>query len=241
MSPVASGAPQLVRNLALSAYGLFWGSLAIGVLMLVRGLARVRAVGRSPDATFFALWILPALVFYSFVHTGDPAYVLSILPAIFVAFAASLESLGRARSWSIPLGAAVAIFQGAFFIAGPYGLSAEVLAAHDRSVRELVAVTTAMPANGSVVAAQAGYLTAAYYVRDRPVRYSGVAPEVLSRGVRSDPPPVSRTTVIVFGGGVDLDGVIPVSLSPAGSVQLFNVDADTPYPIALYDLGAQAR
>src|SRR5207237_2700337 len=109
MSPIASGAPQLVSNLSLSAYGLFWGSLAIGLVMLVRGLARLAAVGRSPNATFFALWIVPALVFYPFVHTGDPAYVLSVLPAIFVAFAAWLDALGAGRPWAIALGPAGAV------------------------------------------------------------------------------------------------------------------------------------
>src|SRR5207245_2528946 len=62
MSPLTSGAPQLVSNLALSAYGLFWGSLVIGIVMLVRALARLAEVGRSTNATFFALWIVPALV-----------------------------------------------------------------------------------------------------------------------------------------------------------------------------------
>ena len=237
MSPIASGAPQLVSNLSLSAYGLFWGSLAIGLVMLVRGLARLAAVGRSPNATFFALWIVPALVFYTFVHTGDPAYVLSVLPAIFVAFAAWLDAIGAGRPWAIALGMVVAVAQGAFFIVtGPYGLSAEALAAHDRSVHELVAVTTATPARGSVVVAQSGYLTAIYYARDRPVRYSGATPEVLDRSVRAEPPPSVRTTVIVFGGGVKLDGVIPTSLSATGSIQLFVVDAGISYPIPLYDL-----
>jgi hypothetical protein len=236
MSPVAAGAPQLVRNLALSVFGLFWGSLAIGLVMLVRGLARLPAVGRSDNATFFALWIVPMLVFYTFVHTGDPAYVLSILPAIFIAFAAWLDAMAARYPWAIALGAAVAIAQGVFFVVGPYGLSADVLAEHDRSIRELVAVTSATPARSSIVAAQSGYLTAAYYVRDRPVRFSGAAPEVLDRSARAEPPPSARTTVIVFGGGVELDGVPAASLSATGSIQLFAVDAGIRYPIALYDL-----
>ena len=42
--------------------------------------------------------------------------------------------------------------------------------------------------------------------------------------------------MIVFGGGVKLDGVIPTSLSATGSIQLFVVDAGISYPIPLYDL-----
>jgi hypothetical protein len=236
MSPVGAGAPQLVRNLALSVYGLFWGSLAIGLVMLVRGLARLPAVGRSANASFFALWIVPMLVFYTFVHTGDPAYVLSIVPAIFIAFAAWLDAVAASYPWAIALGATMAIAQGAFFVFGPYGLSSEVLAEHDRSIRELIAVTSATPARNSIVAAQSGYLTAAYYVRDRPVRFSGAAPQVLDRSARAEPPPSARTTVIVFGGGVELDGVPAAALSATGSIQLFAADAGIPYPIALYDL-----
>ena len=104
------------------------------------------------------------------------------------------------------------------------------------SPSERRAVTTATPARGSVVVAQSGYLTAIYYARDRPVRYSGATPEVLDRSVRAELPPSVRTTVIVFGGGVKLDGVIPTSLSATGSIQLFVVDAGISYPIPLYDL-----
>jgi hypothetical protein len=238
MSPVAAGAPQLVRNLALSVYGLFWGSLAIGLALLVRGLARMRSLARSRDATFFVLWTFPALVFYTLVHTGDPGYVLSVLPAIFVAFAAWLGGIVLARPIANPIAAAVVLAQAAFFLVpGPYGLSAEVLAAHDRSVRELLAAAAATPPQGSIVAAQAGYLTAAYYVRDRPVRFSGAAPEVLARDARAEGPPAVRTTVIVFDGGVLPNGAVLVTSSLSESVRLFTVDAGAPYPIPLYDLG----
>lgn len=239
-SPIASGIPQLVRNLALSVYGLFWGSLAIGLTLLVRGLAGVRSLARSRETTFFALWILPALVFYTVVHTGDPGYVLSVLPAIFVAFAVWLDTIARARPIATPVAAAVVFAQAAFFVVpGPYGLSTEVLAAHDRSVHELIAAATVTPPASSIVAGQAGYLTAAYYVRDRPVRFSGDVPEVLARGARAEGPPAVRTTVIVFGGGVPLDGAVPVNLSSSAAVQLFIVDAGVPYPIPLFDLGVR--
>ena len=238
MSPLGGGAPQLLQNLALSAYGLFWGTLAVGLLLLVRALAAPRAAMRSGDAVFFALWIVPGLVFYTFVHTGDPAYVLSIVPAIFVLFARWLDSVARARPVALPVALAVVIAQAAFFlIPGPYGLSSAVLAAHDRSIDDLVATTRATSPDASLVAAQSGYLTAAYYVRDRPVRFSGEGPEVLARDARTEPPPRGRTTVIVFGGGVRLDAIVTTKLAP--SMESFAVDAGAAYPIPLYDLGVR--
>jgi hypothetical protein len=190
------------------------------VALLVAGLARLRRLAAPPAAPFFALWIVPALLFYTAVHVGDPGYVLSVVPTIFVLFAALIDrwpAPGRAAA------AALALAPGVLFLAGGvYPFSRDVLAAHDRSVRDLLAVTQALPADASVVASGPAYTVAAYYVRDRPVRFSGDAPEVLARGARAEPPPSRGMALVIFA---------------PPSIETTAVAAGAAYPLVLYDLG----
>ena len=81
---------SLALNVVLVGDSLFWAGLLLTVGLLVlglsRGLARLRGQ-RLPDdgeAAFFAVWLLPALLFYVFVHIGEWGFVLSIVPGIYV-------------------------------------------------------------------------------------------------------------------------------------------------------------
>ena len=241
-SPLGGGAPELLRNVVLTLYGLFWATLLVGIALLVRALVAPRRFISSPAFAFFALWTLPGLAFYLLVHVGDPGYVLAIVPPLLVAGAAAIDEIVRARR--VPAAAVIvpalllAALQGTLFVfPGPFALSADALAAHDRSIHALVAAARALPNDASLVAAQAAYPIASYYLPERRVRFSGPAPEALSSHVQSERPPDRRTTVLV---SADLAGARPPSLAaerrPDGIVQL-TVDAGSPLPVPLYDLG----
>ncbi len=104
--------------------------LGVGVLLpvLVGILARrVSRPSRWDGRTWFlAAWILPPLSVYLLVHFGQPGYLLTILPALYILLACGLvEAAGRARApvrrWGAEgAGAAVVLVHGAFFTsAGP--------------------------------------------------------------------------------------------------------------------------
>ena len=90
---------------------LWWSLLALGpvllVLALARALARLRgstaARDDHPGGIFFALWILPPLLFYLLVHIGEWGYVLSLVPGLFALLAWLLRPIIAAtpRPWRV--------------------------------------------------------------------------------------------------------------------------------------------
>jgi hypothetical protein len=93
--------------------------LAVAVVRLVRRDAR--PPGRIPwdIAGFFAIWILPSLLFYATVYDGQghypPGYILVLLPGLYGAWALAMDALLRdleavpARPWAPRMWTALAI------------------------------------------------------------------------------------------------------------------------------------
>lgn len=173
------GLESLWFNFRLTLLGLFWGLLLVGALLLVLGvgplLSRTARVRRQ-DATFFALWIPPALAVYVVLHIGEFGYLLSVLPGLYVLAAALLPPLLRAlrrelpRAWR-PLAAGVALVPAAVFLFAP----AQPFSAHAIEVREgglgakLAYVRANFPPDRAVVLARSEYLQARYYLPDHVV------------------------------------------------------------------------
>jgi hypothetical protein len=76
-------------------------ALLVGVWLflpaLAWGLRRAPAALRrdSDRAVFLALWTLPALAVYAFVHLGQHGYLLTILPACYLVVGRALVEIGR--------------------------------------------------------------------------------------------------------------------------------------------------
>jgi hypothetical protein len=191
----------LVRNTLLTVYALFWGLLGFALLLVAGIVASLTTRRRlSEAATFFALWLVPAALIYVTIHIGDPGYLMSMLPGLYVACAALLAPVASKAPRAILAATAllVALNVGVFVVSGaPF--SAGAIARHDRSLAQrIVFVRGTFPAAATVILAQSEYLTARYYLPEYRVLFYGTDPEVLSRAAR-EIRITSPTTVVVFG------------------------------------------
>jgi len=231
------------RSIALNAVligdSLFWGGLVLLAALLVLGLSRALASirgQRSPDdgeAGFFALWLVPALLFYLFVHIGEWGYVLSLVPGMYVLLAWLLTRSAAKGRTVVLVVLANAGLGATLFLAGDHPVfSRASLVAHDRMTEAKTAWIREQAPPGSVVLAATEILVATYYLPDRVVRYSNAAatatydlaidgPTTLIIYEPAARPPdvrISQTVELGSGGTLDLASV------SSGTVRLRGAD-----------------
>lgn len=210
LSP-AAGADALLRNTLLTVYALWWGLVGFALLLLAAAVARVRSRRRlTENAAFFALWLVPAALVYVTIHIGDPGYLMSMLPGLYVACAALLAplALNAPRAAVAFVALLVAVNVGAF-LAADTPFSARAIARHDSSLDQRVAfIRSKFPPASTAILAQSEYLTARYYLGEYRVLFFGDHPEVLSQAVR-EVRVTSPSTIVIFG---------PIA---SGSTQIF--------------------
>lgn len=198
-SVATRGAAGLSQNLAFTLYSVWWGVAAFAVVLIIVGGARLLATrGRPGDqATFLALWIVPPIVIYVGLHIGDPGYVLSVLPGLFVLAATLLAASPRG---AVVLSTGLVAANAVLFVLPVGQFSAPAIAAHDRSVSDRVTYVRAryLPSDVTVLA-QYDYVLARYYLPEYRTLFFGDAPEVLTR----DPVAVTLApgsdAVVLFG------------------------------------------
>ena len=218
LSPAAGG-DALLRNTLLTVYALWWGLLGFALLLVAAIVAALTARRRlSDDAMFFALWLVPAALVYVTIHIGDPGYLMSMLPGLFVAVAALMAPLARSAPRAVATFAAllVVLNVGVFAVADtPFSLRAIVR--HDSTLDSRLASVRARFAPASVVIlAQSEYLTARYYLPEYRVLFYGADPEVLSstaREVRVTAP----STAVFFG---TVSAPLPPNVQLSGPVHM---------------------
>lgn len=217
-SAPAHGPQALVYNTAFTAEALAWG-LGLFVVPLVIGIARLApvagrrrrmAVGRV--GTGLVVWAVPALVFYAFVHIGEWGYVLSVLPALYLAAAIVVDRMIDARPsprW-VGAGAAAVLASAALFVAGDAAFgavvgnaefSAAALARHDRELAAQVAyVREHFAPRTTVVLARDDYQLVRYYLSEYRAWYWDPDPYAprSSKKKRAMQP----TNIVVFTAGL---------------------------------------
>ena len=234
LSP-AAGSDALLRNTLLTLYALWWGLLGFALLLVAALVARLLARRRpGSDAAFFALWLAPAALVYVTIHIGDPGYLMSVLPGLYVACAALLApTAAKAPRAAVAFAALLVAINIAVFIVSDAPFSARAIASHDRSLDERVAFVRAhfTPASTAILA-QSEYLTARYYLPEFRVLFYGSEPEVLSRAAQEVRIASPATAVVIFGA---LASPLPPTLRLAsdGGVAFGSVDAGT---LVAYDL-----
>jgi len=226
LSP-AAGSDALLRNILLTVYALWWGLLGFALLLVAAIIAALSSRRRlSEETTFVALWLIPAALVYVTIHIGDPGYLMSMLPGLYVACAALLAPLARAAPRPILAFAAllVTLNMAVFVVADP-PFSAGAIARHDRSLETRVGFVKERFAPGStVILAQSEYLTARYYLPEYRVLFFGDEPEVLSRAAR-EVRITTPTTLVLFGGLSSSRQHVALPLNTSDPVWWANVDS----------------
>ncbi|OLC53343.1 MAG: hypothetical protein AUH85_14340 [Chloroflexi bacterium 13_1_40CM_4_68_4] len=185
---VSAGSPvSLAVSAVLVLDSLWWSLLALGpvliVLALARGLARLRG-SRTPHADhpggiFFALWLMPPLLFYLLVHIGEWGYVLSLVPGLYALLAWLLRPIiavapapWRAAGGLLLLANAL-VGAGLFVLGDDPVFSTASLAGHDRATdAKTQYLRDTLPASSTIVLASVELLVARYYLPDRTILYS---------------------------------------------------------------------
>ena len=234
LSPAAGG-DALLRNTLLTVYALWWGLLGFAALLVAAIAAALVARRRLTDDTaFFALWLVPAALVYVTIHIGDPGYLMSMLPGLYVACAALIAPTFRnAPRAMLAFTAALVAVNVAMFVVSGAQFSAAAIARHDRALdQRIVFVRGAFPPSATVILAQSEYLIARHYLPEYRVLFYGAEPEVLSRAAREVR--VTATTVLVFGG---IAAPLPDTLRLSGDSEMVRFgDVNAASTLAAFDL-----
>jgi hypothetical protein len=156
------GLAALAANVGTTAYALAWGTL------LFTALAPLGFAARD-TRTLLLTWTLPAVIFYSFVHIGEWGYVLSVLPAVYVASAVGCDRAIvalRVRRGVIPLVTiGAAILPAIVFLLAQTTFSASAIELHDRELAYRVRYVRAnFSPRETAVLAREDFLLVRYYL-----------------------------------------------------------------------------
>ena len=235
LSPAAGG-DALMGNTLLTIYALWWGLVGFALLLVAAIIARLLSRRRlSEDGVYFALWLVPAALVYVTIHIGDPGYLMSMLPGLYVACAALLAPLAatapRAAVAFVALLVAVNV---GVFVAADTPFSARAIARHDSALDQRVAFIRGKFAPASTaILAQSEYLTARYYLPEYRVLFFGDHPEVLSKAVR-EVRVTSPSTIVIFGTIATGSTQIFMPSRPGDPVRW--ADVEGPVSFVAYDL-----
>jgi Dolichyl-phosphate-mannose-protein mannosyltransferase len=235
LSPAAGG-DALLRNTLLTVYALWWGLVGFALLLIAAIVARVVARRRpSEDAAFFALWLIPAALVYVTIHIGDPGYLMSMLPGLYVACAALLAPIAvSAPRVAVAFVAILVAINVGVFVAADTPFSARAIARHDSSVDQRVAfIRGKFPPASTAILAQSEYLTARYYLPEYHVLFFGDHPEVLSQAVR-EVRITSPSTLVVFGAIASGSTELAMPSHPGDPVPWADIDGT--FSLLAYDL-----
>jgi hypothetical protein len=200
LSP-AGGGDALLRNTLLTVYALWWGLLGFALLLAAAIVATLRARPRlTDDVAFFTLWLAPAALVYVTIHIGDPGYLMSMMPGLYVACAALLAPIAARAPRAVVGSAALLVAVNAgVFVGADAPFSTRTIVRHDTALDQRLAfVRGAFPPASTVILAQSEYLTARYYLPEYRVLFYGDGPKMLSR--RAQEVRITASTVVIFGG-----------------------------------------
>jgi 4-amino-4-deoxy-L-arabinose transferase-like glycosyltransferase len=107
-------------------YGILLGGLAL-VLGLIAHVREIPAWLRDKRTWTLALWIVPSLLFYVFIHIRQPGHVFTFLPAVILLVAVSIDALakrffGQRANAAYGMAGVVVAANIAFFLFAPVSL-----------------------------------------------------------------------------------------------------------------------
>ena len=233
----AQGLSALSFNIGFTMEALAWGLVGFSIVLAGGGLAWLvgsRAVGKpvfSPQAWFFAAWLIPALVFYVAVHIGEWGYLLSILPGLYVLASVSVARLATALrerprlAWHTVV-ALLALAPALTFVASDARFSAAEIRAHDRAWTARVAyVRDTFASDRTVVLAREDFLLVRHYLPE--YRAWLFDPEPHRSGMAKSKKTMRTTTIVMFTEGLQPRPGLQVSqveLAPGVRLSYFTVE-----------------
>jgi hypothetical protein len=171
-SVFAQGLPAVVTNVSTTLSAIAWGlglfALPVTALAIARchRAIRQRRLGIGSHETLLVLWIAPGLALYVLFHIGEPGYVLSILPALYVVAAIAIDRAllmpERARRVAFAVGV---LAPGFVFTGTSAPFSAAAISRHDWELASRVTyVRENYLASTTLLLAREDFLLVRYYL-----------------------------------------------------------------------------
>lgn len=200
-----------------AGYALYALALPVAgavVWLLVEGVQRVRGrkgrFANRPYVRLFALWLTPVLLFYTWVHIGDPGYAFTFTPALLLLAARFTVELPRWVGRRLPSGIrslarfvtpalvlAVVLFNTGLFLFRPLPLTASGIRRQDATIDAKIAyVRATSDPQTTLLIAYESYRHWLLYLPEYRVRFVDV-----TYGTDSDrtvtPPPGTTTAILM--------------------------------------------
>jgi hypothetical protein len=191
-----------------------------------------RLVLGSTDAVLVA-WIAPAILIFVVLHIGEPGYVLSVLPGLYV-----LAAIGIDRAVWVPRlpgrGAlASALFAPAVvFLWSPAPFSHDSITGHDAALAARVTfVRQHYPPETTLVLAREDYLLVRYYLPEYRTWFHDFDPYRLALRRRRAP---DVTAIIAFSPGLKPASAKARRVAVARGIQLVHLGIEPRSIVELY-------
>jgi len=171
-SVFAQGLPALVNNVSTTLSAIAWGLglfalpvTGVAIARCHRGIQQ-RQLGIGARETLLVLWIAPGLALYALFHIGEPGYVLSILPALYVVAAVAMERGLPMPEHARRIAFAVGVLApGLVFTGTSAPFSAATISRHDRELASRVSyVRENYLASTTLLLAREDFLLVRYYL-----------------------------------------------------------------------------
>ena len=223
-----------VRDTATyTAYALYALALPVAgaaVWLLVRAIReRQLTEGAGRYTALFACWIAPTVLFYTWVHIGDPGYVFTFVPAFLLLAArftieiprlfAHVRGHAMGRAVAALLVAAALVANGGVFLFRPITLTAHGIRQEDHTVDSKIAYVHdhGDPANTTLISYES-YRHWLLYLPEYRVQFVDVTYGTDADRTFTAPSPTQRVIL--------MDGTLLHTLSGAAATDVVAIGAD---------------
>jgi hypothetical protein len=236
----AQGLPALGTNLEATASAIAWGlglfTVPVVALCLARGYraVRARAIVLSQREAMLIAWIVPGLLLYIGLHIGDPGYVLSIIPGLYVLAAVAIDRVPALPRRAHHLAFAAGVLVSALvFLTSPGPVSAATIARHDSELVSRVRyVRENYDDDDTLLIAREDFLLVRYYLPEYRTWFHGRDP-YRSNFRRKRAPHV--TAIVVFTPGLKATSNDALRVRCAKDVELVYLSIEPGAIVELHD------
>jgi hypothetical protein len=238
-SVLTQGLPALFSNLAATLSALVWGLelcvvpvVGLAVAVVLRAI-RERRLTLGSNGTLLLAWTAPALAIYVLLHIGEPGYVLSVLPGLYVLAAIGVDRAVRVPRPARRVALAAAVLAPALvFLLSTAPFSAAAIAHHDADLAARVSfVRKNYSPEKTLVLAREDFLLVRYYLPEYRTWFHDFDPYRVAMRRKRAP---RVTAIIVFTPGLKAASADARRVECAKGVQLVHLDVEPGATVELY-------